>query len=127
MLSSGYYDAYFQQAQRARRLISQDFANAFTQVDAMLTPCTPEPAFQLGSKPDPISLYLSDIFTIATNCAGLPAISMPNGFINNLPMGVQLIGKHFQEQQLLNFGHQFQTQTDWHQQQPAHINNDLAS
>jgi len=114
VLSSGYYDAYFQKAQKVRRLISEEFLKAFEQVDVILTPTTPTTAFKLGAKKDPISLYLEDLYTIATNCAGLPGLSLPNGFIDDLPIGVQLIGQHFKEAQLLQAGHQFQMATDFH-------------
>lgn len=119
VLSAGYYDAYYLKAQKIRRLISDDFARAFDAVDVILGPTTPEPAFQLREKAnDPIQMYLSDIYTIGVNLAGLPALSHPGGFINGLPVGVQLIGNYFEEGKLLNAAHQFQQVTDWHQQQP---------
>ena len=118
-LSSGYYDAYYLHAQKVRQLISQDFVQAFEQVDLILGPTTPEPAFALNEKShDPISMYLNDIYTISVNLAGLPALSMPAGQIKGLPVGVQLIGQHFAEAQLLNVAHQFQQLTTWHQAQP---------
>jgi len=117
-LSSGYYDAYYVKAQQIRQLISNDFKTAFADVDIILGPTTPEPAFKLGSKANnPISMYLSDIFTIAANLAGLPALSMPAGFFESLPAGVQLIGPQFSEAQLLNVAHQYQQNTDWHLRQ----------
>lgn len=119
-LSSGYYDAFYLKAQKVRRLIRDDFFNAFEGVDLILTPTTPTPAFKLGEKmDDPVAMYLNDIFTIAVNLAGLPGISIPAGFSQNLPVGLQLISSHFEESKLLNVAHQFQQQTDWHRQKPA--------
>lgn len=121
-LSAGYYDAYYLKAQKIRRLISQDFTEAFKKVDIILGPTTPTPAFKMGEKTgDPISMYLSDIYTIAVNLAGLPGISIPGGFINNLPIGMQLIGNYFNESKLLNVAHQYQQQTDWHLQTPKNF------
>lgn len=118
-LSTGYYDAYYLKAQKVRQLISNDFKNAFTQVDFILGPTSPTPAFKIGEKSnDPVSMYLSDIYTIATNLAGLPGISIPAGFVNDLPVGIQLTGKHFDEGTLLNAAHTFQRETDWHQRIP---------
>jgi aspartyl-tRNA(Asn)/glutamyl-tRNA(Gln) amidotransferase subunit A len=119
VLSAGYYDAYYRQAQQVRRLIREDFQRAFTEVDVILGPTAPEVAFDLGSKTDdPIAMYLSDIYTIAVNLAGLPAISIPAGFVAGRPLGLQLIGNDFSEAQLLNIAHQYQQVTDWHQQIP---------
>ncbi|WP_130470179.1 Asp-tRNA(Asn)/Glu-tRNA(Gln) amidotransferase subunit GatA [Candidatus Magnetaquicoccus inordinatus] len=120
VLSSGYYDAYYRQAQKVRRLIADDFHNAFTQVDLLLTPTAPETAFRIGEKKeDPVKMYLSDIFTINVNLAGLPALSLPCGFdAQNLPIGMQLIGRPLQESSLLRVGHSFQQVTDWHQRSP---------
>ena len=108
-LSSGYYDAYYLRAQKARTLIRQDFEKAFTEVDAILTPTSPTPAFKFGEKSDdPISMYLSDVYTISTNLAGLPGISVPCGFSGSgLPIGVQLIGKAFEESSLLQIAHAY--------------------
>ena len=118
-LSSGYYEAYYRKAQQIRRLISQDFANAFTQVDYILGPTTPSPAFKLGEKAgDQVAMYLQDIYTIAVNLAGLPAISVPAGFTKGLPIGMQLIGRHLDEGGLLNVAHQYQLVTDWHNRSP---------
>lgn len=118
-LSAGYFDAYYLKAQKIRRLIRNDFDSAFKQVDIILSPTTPGPAFKLGEKiSDPISMYLSDIFTIAINLAGLPGISLPVGFVNSLPIGMQLIGNIFGEAKLLNVAHQYQQITDWHKQMP---------
>lgn len=119
VLSAGYYDAYYLKAQKARRLIRDDFTNAFKNVDVILCPTAPSPAFKFGEKmSDPISMYLSDIYTIAVNLAGLPAISLPAGFANNLPVGMQLIGNLFDEAKLLNIAHWFQKVTDWHTRHP---------
>ncbi|TAK76728.1 MAG: Asp-tRNA(Asn)/Glu-tRNA(Gln) amidotransferase subunit GatA [Gammaproteobacteria bacterium] len=118
-LSAGYYDAYYLKAQKIRRLIRQDFDEAFKKVDVILSPTTPTPAFKLGEKmSDPISMYLSDIYTIAINLAGLPGMSLPAGFVNKLPIGMQLIGNLFGEAKLLNIGHAYQTVTDWHKRIP---------
>lgn len=118
-LSAGYYDAYYLKAQQVRQLIAEDFRRAFTQVDMIASPTSPDTAFKLGEKADdPISMYLSDIYTIAVNLAGLPAISIPAPMVNNLPTGLQLIGNVFQESRLLNVAHQLQLATDWHQQKP---------
>lgn len=117
VLSSGYYDAYYLSAQKLRRLMSQEYQTAFKEVDLILGPTTPTPAFDLGSKTkDPISMYLSDIYTCGVNLAGLPALSMPAGFIENRPIGLQLIGNYFEEALLLATAHQFQQATKWHQQ-----------
>lgn len=118
-LSSGYYDAYYIKAQKIRHLISNDFIEAFKKVDVILCPTAPAPAFKLGEKTaDPISMYLSDVYTIAVNLAGLPAISLPAGFVNQLPIGLQLIGPSFGEAKLLNVAHWYQKATDWHKQVP---------
>lgn len=120
VLSSGYYDAYYLQAQKIRRLIANDFIQAFSQVDIIMGPTTPSPAFKIGEKnTDPVSMYLSDIYTISVNLAGLPAMSIPAGFINNLPIGLQLIGNYFSEDRLLNAAHQFQQATDYHVNMPS--------
>lgn len=119
-LSAGYYDAYYLKAQQVRKLISDDFKRAFEQVDFILGPTAPSVAFKIGEKmDDPVSMYLSDVYTIATNLAGLPGLSIPAGFVQNLPVGLQLIGKHFDEATLLNAAHQYQQATDWHLQVPA--------
>lgn len=119
-LSAGYYDAYYLKAQKIRRLISDDYKNAFNQVDAVLCPTSPTTAFKVNEKSDdPITMYLSDIYTIGVNLAGLPGISLPVGFRDNLPVGMQLVSNYFEEQTLLNVGHQYQQQTDYHLQVPA--------
>ncbi len=118
-LSEGFYDAYYVKAQKTRRLISNDFNRAFEQVDVIMGPAAPSTAFNIGElTDDPITMYLSDIYTIAVNLAGLPGMSIPAGFANNMPVGLQLIGKHFAESKLLNAAHQFQKQTDWHLKTP---------
>jgi len=118
-LSAGYYDAYYKKAQQIRRLIKNDFLEAFKSVDAILGPTTPGPAFKIGANAnEPQAMYLQDIYTISANLAGLPAISLPAGFIEDLPAGIQLIGNYFDEATLLNLGHQFQAQTDWHKKAP---------
>ena len=120
VLSHGYYDAYYLQAQRVRRLIARDFAEAFKQCDLILGPTSPTTAFRIGEKTsDPVRMYLSDIYTIAVNLAGLPALSAPAGFSGGLPVGLQLIGDYFSEARLLNAAHRYQQATDWHRQTPA--------
>ena len=120
VLSHGYYDAYYLQAQKIRRLIAADFAAAFKQCDVILGPTSPTPAFNAGEKAsDPVAMYLSDIYTIAVNLAGLPGMSIPCGFSNDgRPIGVQLIGDLFSEARLLNAAHQYQLNTDWHTRIP---------
>ena len=118
-LSAGYYDAYYKKAQQIRRLIKQDFMACFEQVDILAGPTTPGPAFALGAKSDdPIAMYLEDVYTLAVNLAGLPGMSVPAGFADNKPVGLQLIGRHFDEARLLNVAHRYQQATDWHLQQP---------
>ena len=123
VLSHGYYDAYYLQAQKIRRLIAQDFAAAFAQCDVIMGPTSPSTAFNLGEKgDDPVQMYLSDIYTIAVNLAGLPGMSIPAGFgKNGLPVGLQLIGDYFKEAQMLNAAHQYQLATDWHSQVPQGV------
>ncbi len=124
VLSAGYYDAYYLKAQQVRQVIAADFARAFQDVDVVIGPTTPSPAFELGAKTsDPITMYLNDIYTIGANLAGLPAISVPCGFVEEggrqLPVGIQLIGPHFSESLLLSVSHQYQQLTDWHRRVPA--------
>lgn len=115
VLSAGYYDAYYLKAQQVRQLIADDFKKAFANVDVIAGPTTPSPAFKLGDKvDDPISMYLNDIYTIGANLAGLPAISVPCGFVNDLPVGLHLVATHFAESTLLRCAHQYQQQTDFH-------------
>lgn len=119
VLSAGFYDAYYLKAQKVRALIRHDFETAFKTVDVILGPTTPAPAFLTGSKvSDPLSMYLSDIYTIAAPLAGLPALSIPAGLVEGCPIGLQLIGNYFEEARLLNVAHQYQCVTDWHLQQP---------
>jgi len=121
-LSAGYYDAYYRKAQQVRRLIKNDFVSAFEDIDIILGPTSPTEAFGFDSKgDDPVKMYLEDIFTISTNLAGLPGMSLPAGLINGLPIGMQLIGNYFDEATMLNVAHQFQTQTDWHTLAPKII------
>ena len=118
-LSAGYYDAYYLKAQQVRQVIADDFRKAFEEVDVLLGPASPETAFRLGEKSDdPVSMYLSDIYTIAVNLAGLPALSMPAPLVDGLPAGLQLIGNYFEEGRLLNLAHQLQQVSDWHLQTP---------
>jgi aspartyl-tRNA(Asn)/glutamyl-tRNA(Gln) amidotransferase subunit A len=119
VLSHGYYDAYYLKAQKVRRLIYDDFRRAFEKVDVVLGPTAQAPAFKLGDKTaDPVAMYLNDIYTIAANLAGIPAMSLPGGFVDGLPVGVQLMGNYFDEARLLNVAHQYQLATDWHKQLP---------
>ncbi|MEE4895203.1 Asp-tRNA(Asn)/Glu-tRNA(Gln) amidotransferase subunit GatA [Pseudomonas alliivorans] len=118
-LSAGYYDAYYLQAQKIRRLIKNDFMSAFAEVDVILGPTTPNPAWKIGAKTnDPIAEYLEDFYTITANLAGLPGLSMPAGFVEGLPAGVQLLAPYFQEGRLLKVAHQYQQVTDWHTRAP---------
>ncbi len=120
-LSAGYYDAYYLKAQKIRRLIQQDFAEAFTEVDVIMGPSAPTTAFKLGAKKDdPIAMYLEDLYTIPVSLAGLPGMTFPIGFAaDGLPVGMQLVGNYFQEARMLNIAHQYQQWSDWHQQLPA--------
>ena len=118
-LSAGYYDAYYLKAQKVRRLISDDFKQAFEKVDVIMGPTSPNVAFKKGERSnDPIAMYLSDIYTIATNLAGLPGMSVPAGFVEKMPVGLQIIGNYFDESHLLNVAHQYQMNTEWHKQMP---------
>lgn len=121
VLSHGYYDAYYIKAQKLRRLIAQDFADAYQQCDIIMGPTTPTVAFNLGEKSgDPIQMYLSDIYTSAANLTGMPAMSIPVGFGDkNRPIGLHIIGNYFKEAQMLNVAHQYQLATDWHNQSPV--------
>ena len=116
-LSEGFYDAYYKKAQQIRRLIQQDFVNALKEVDVIMGPTTPQPAFKIGEKTaDPIDMYMEDIYTLSLNLAGLPGMSVPCGQVDDLPVGLQIIGNYFAEQRLLNVAHMFQQATDWHTQ-----------
>lgn len=118
-LSAGYYDAYYLKAQKVRRLITDDFKSALAEVDVLMGPVSPSVAFGLGEKTgDPIQMYLSDIYTIAVNLAGLPAMSIPAGFVDGKPVGLQIIGNYFAEDRLLNVAHRYQMNIDWHKQVP---------
>ena len=119
VLSAGYYDAYYLKAQKVRQLIAADFREAFGRADVLLGPTTPTPAFRLGEKTDnPVTMYLNDIYTIGANLAGLPGMSVPCGFVNDLPVGLHLIADHFDEGRLLNTAHAFQQATGWHRRAP---------
>ena len=119
VLSTGYYDAYYLKAQKVRQLIAADYAAAFKSVDLIAGPTTPTPAFELGAKTDdPITMYLNDIYTIGANLAGLPGMSVPCGFVDGLPVGLQIVGSHFAEARLLNVAHRYQQVTDWHKRAP---------
>ncbi|MGJ8524923.1 Glutamyl-tRNA(Gln) amidotransferase subunit A [Halomonadaceae bacterium LMG 33818] len=117
-LSEGFFDAYYRKAQKVRRLIRQDFLDAFEKVDVLMGPATPTTAFELGAKMDPVSMYLQDIYTIAINLAGIPGISVPAGFVEHRPVGLQILAPHFAESHLLNVAHIFQQHTDWHTRRP---------
>ena len=120
VLSAGYFDAYYLKAQKVRRLITDDFRAAFEKVDLVVGPTTPTPAFDIGAKmDDPVTMYLNDIYTIGANLAGLPGISAPCGFVDALPVGLQLIGPHFSEARLLSAAHHYQLATDWHLKAPG--------
>jgi aspartyl-tRNA(Asn)/glutamyl-tRNA(Gln) amidotransferase subunit A len=122
VLSAGYFDAYYLKAQKIRRLISNDFKVAYEKCDVIMGPSAPSVAFKSGEKQeDPLAMYLQDIFTISTNLAGLPAMSIPAGFVNELPVGLQLIGNHFEESKILNVAHIYQKNTDWHLHSPKGI------
>jgi aspartyl-tRNA(Asn)/glutamyl-tRNA(Gln) amidotransferase subunit A len=120
-LSSGYYDAYYKKAQQVRTLIKNDFDNAFRDVDVIVTPTSPTPAFKIGEKAtDPLQMYLSDIFTISVNLAGVPGISIPCGFTkDNLPVGLQIIGRHFDEETILKSAYAYEQSTEWHLRRPS--------
>ncbi|HLO28162.1 MAG TPA: Asp-tRNA(Asn)/Glu-tRNA(Gln) amidotransferase subunit GatA [Anaerolineales bacterium] len=118
-LSAGYYDAYYLKAQKVRTLIRQDFERAFETCDALITPVAPTTAFRIGEKiTNPLDMYLSDVFVVAVNLAGIPALSVPCGLSNGLPIGMQIMGPHLSEERLLRIGHLYQSQTDWHMQHP---------
>ncbi|MED4880908.1 Asp-tRNA(Asn)/Glu-tRNA(Gln) amidotransferase subunit GatA, partial [Geobacillus stearothermophilus] len=119
-LSSGYYDAYYKKAQKVRTLIKRDFENVFERYDVIIGPTTPTPAFKIGEKTsDPLTMYANDILTIPVNLAGVPAISVPCGFVDGLPVGLQIIGKHFDESTVYRVAHAFEQATDYHKQKPV--------
>jgi aspartyl-tRNA(Asn)/glutamyl-tRNA(Gln) amidotransferase subunit A len=118
-LSEGFYDAYYKKAQQIRRLIQQDFVRVLSDVDVIMGPTTPTTAFNIGEKTtDPVEMYMEDIFTLSLNLAGLPGMSIPCGFSNGLPVGLQIIGNYFAEEKLLNVAHKYQQATDWHTRKP---------
>ena len=119
-LSAGYYEAYYGKAQKVRTLIRRDFEQAFEQVDVIMTPTSPTPAFKIGEKvADPLQMYLSDIFTISCNLAGLPGMSVPCGFTSRgLPVGLQILGRPFEEETVLRIGYHYEKSTEWHQKHP---------
>jgi aspartyl-tRNA(Asn)/glutamyl-tRNA(Gln) amidotransferase subunit A len=119
VLSAGYYDAYYLRAQQVRTLIRRDFEGAFHECDVVAMPTTPTPAFRLGEKTaDPLQMYLEDIFTVPANLAGIPGLSLPGGFVGGLPMGLQLLGRPFDEATLLRIGYAYQQRTDHHRKEP---------
>lgn len=122
VLSAGYYDAYYLKAQQIRRLIAQDFTEAFKHCDVIMGPTAPSTAFKAGEKADdPVAMYLQDVYTIATNLAGLPGMSIPAGFSNGLPVGLQIMGNYFDEARMLDVAHAYQQVTDWHLAMPEGI------
>ena len=120
-LSVGYFDAYYLKAQRVRRLIRDDFVAAFGSVDALLTPTAPSTAFPIGQISDPVEMYQQDVFTVPASLAGVPALALPSGFHEGLPVGMQLVGPHFSENRLIGLGADFQRATDWHRRTPPAI------
>ena len=120
-LSSGYYDAYYSRALKVRTLIKRDFEEAFKKYDSIITPTSPTPAFKIGEKiEDPLTMYLSDIFTISANLAGIPGISVPCGFSkDNLPIGLQILGRPFDEETILRIAYNYEQATSWHKKKPS--------
>ncbi len=121
VLSAGYVDAYYKKALQLRTLLRREFEQAFEQVDLLITPTTPTPAFKFGEKTaDPLAMYLEDIYTVSANLVGIPGLSVPCGFTDTgLPVGMQLLGKWFDEERILRVGHIYQQATDWHTRRPA--------
>jgi aspartyl-tRNA(Asn)/glutamyl-tRNA(Gln) amidotransferase subunit A len=118
-LSAGYYDAYYKKAQQVRTLIARDYSQAFESVDVLVGPTSPTVAFAIGAKvDDPLAMYLNDVYTVPANLAGIPAVSIPCGFAQGLPIGLQILGKHFDEAGILRVAHAYQTATSWHRQHP---------
>jgi aspartyl-tRNA(Asn)/glutamyl-tRNA(Gln) amidotransferase subunit A len=118
-LSAGYYDAYYKKAQQVRTLIARDYTQAFQHVDALVGPTCPTTAFRIGDKvDDPLAMYLNDVYTVPANLAGIPGISIPCGFADGLPIGLQILGKHFDETTVLSIAHAYQQTTEWHQERP---------
>lgn len=127
-LSAGYYDAYYNKAMQVRRLIKNDFETVFKEVDFILGPTTPSPAFGFGEKgDDPVQMYLEDVYTITANLAGIPAMSLPAGLVDGLPCGLQLLGNYFDEARMLNLGYAFQQETDWHKLRPENSLTELSA
>jgi aspartyl-tRNA(Asn)/glutamyl-tRNA(Gln) amidotransferase subunit A len=118
-LSAGYYDAYYKRAQQVRTLIRNDFNRAFETFDVLLAPTSPSPAFRIGEKADPLEMKLADVCTIPVNMAGLPGLSLPCGMVNGLPVGLQLIGKPFDEEMLFRVASAYEQATDWHTRRPG--------
>jgi aspartyl-tRNA(Asn)/glutamyl-tRNA(Gln) amidotransferase subunit A len=119
-LSAGYYDAYYKRAQQVRTLIARDFKEAFEKVDVLVSPTSPTIAFPIGQKvDDPLAMYLSDVFTLTANMAGVPGVAIPCGFSEGMPVGMQIFGKHFDEPTILRVGDAYQRVTDWHTKRPA--------
>lgn len=119
ILSAGYYEAYYLKAMQVRTLIKKDFEEVFKKVDVLITPVSPTPPFKLGEKiADPLTMYLSDIFTVTANLAGIPGLAIPAGFVNNLPVGIQILGPQFTEELLFRVGYAFEQATDWHKKKP---------
>jgi aspartyl-tRNA(Asn)/glutamyl-tRNA(Gln) amidotransferase subunit A len=124
-LSAGYYDAYYKRAQQVRTLVARDYQNAFEQVDVIVGPTTPTVAFKIGEKiDDPLAMYLNDVYTVPANLAGIPGVSVPCGFADGLPIGLQILGRHFDEGTILRAAHAYQSATDWHLRRPnLHVEN----
>jgi aspartyl-tRNA(Asn)/glutamyl-tRNA(Gln) amidotransferase subunit A len=123
-LSAGYYDAYYKKAQQVRTLIARDYSQAFEQVDVLVGPTSPTVAFPVGAKADdPLAMYLNDVYTVPANLAGIPGVSIPCGFASGLPIGLQILGKHFDEATILRVAHAYQTATDWHKRHPTLVEN----
>ena len=118
-LSAGYYDAYYKKAMSVRTLIKRDFENAYKKIDAIIAPVSPTPPWKLGEKiNDPLKMYLSDIFTVTANLAGIPGLAIPAGFISGLPVGIQILGPQFSEHRLFQIGHQYEQATKWRKEKP---------
>jgi aspartyl-tRNA(Asn)/glutamyl-tRNA(Gln) amidotransferase subunit A len=119
-LSAGYYDAYYKKAQQVRTLIARDYGQAFESVDVLVGPTSPTVAFNIGAKvDDPLAMYLNDVYTVPGNLAGIPGVSIPCGFASGLPIGLQILGKHFDETSVLRVAHAYQGVTGWHREQPS--------
>jgi aspartyl-tRNA(Asn)/glutamyl-tRNA(Gln) amidotransferase subunit A len=122
-LSAGYYDAWYVKAQKVRTLIRREFDNVFEKYDALITPTSPTVPFKIGERADdPLAMYLSDVCTLPVNIAGVPAVSIPAGFVDGLPVGMQIIGKHFNEEKILRVAYAYEQATDWHKQRATGVN-----